>query len=307
MNNEMMMKLLIAPSSNMNAYIKIIEQQEKLAKAVSPALSMSDSIKHIVRHYEKLNTANKQFKLPLTISDTLQSLISQSAQITDRYSKYYNQLNDIVKVLNPSLYNFFKQNTRESFQGDDSVNDIELGIVNSFDSVKEDFDESSQQELDDIKEAFENTSEFKENVESLLEKGSQEITTDIFLEFSKLIENYVGKKSSRAIGLFLNFLFFTYCILMPFYQNSLSSQTEERLSIQIENDSISTEYKIESAKNETMIAFDSLSDDLKNQNEEIDTKVENGFESTNKKLDDIMEKLENMDDRLDDIENDTIN
>jgi hypothetical protein len=123
----------------------------------------------------------------------------------------------LLSVLNPSLYKFFSQNTRDTFQGNDSINDIEFGVVNSFDGVKEDFDSSSQQELNEIKEAFENTTEFKENVESLLGNGSQEITTDIFLEFAKLIENYVGKKSSRAIGLFLNFLFFTYCILMPLY------------------------------------------------------------------------------------------
>lgn len=307
MNNEMMMKLLIAPSSNMSVYIKMIEQQEKLAKAISPALTMSNSIQHIVRHYEKLNAANKQFKFPLTISDTLQSLISQSAQITDKYSKYYNQLNDIVKVLNPSLYKFFSQNTRDSFQGSDSINDVELGVVNSFDSAKEDFDASSQQELNEIKTAFENSAEFKENVESLLDNGSQEITTDIFLEFAKLIENYVGKKSSRAVGLFFNFLFFTYCILMPFYQNSLSSQTEERLSIQIENNSISVEDKIESAKDETIAVIDSVLDDLEKQNDDIATKVEDGLERTNSKLADIVKKIENIDDRLDDIENDTIN
>lgn len=295
MRNDEIMKLILSPSSNMIAFANLIEQQERMAKSISPALIMNDSILKIAQYYDNLNKINKSIQIPYTISDTISSLLKQTSEITSKYSKYYNQLNDVIKTLHPSLSVFFKNNSSLTFDDHNYLNDIDLGIVNSFDSVDEDFDETTQSELNLINKAFESQQEFKEEVSELINESTPEITTDIYLRFSQIIEKYVGVNNARTIALFLSLILTTYFILIPLYQNYLSNESEIRQTIQIEN--VEEEIKSEIENSNTMLedkmeSFENETKDLHNSIEDKFKVTEVQFDKLNDKLDEIINKLD---------------
>lgn len=277
MNNEEIMKLILSPSSKMVAFAKLIEQQERMAKTMAPALTMSNSILNIVRYYEDLNKINKNFQISFTISDTIKDLINQTSAITSKYSKYYNQLNDVVKILNPSLASFFKSNSSSVHNDYKTLNPIDFGILNSFESVNEEYDEITQTELEVIQGKFDSQMEFKEEVSLLINESTSEITTDIYLRFSQIIEKYVGIKNARTIALFLSLILTTYFILIPLYQNYLSSESENRQTKRIEKVENGVKLEIENSKTEIL-------DKIQNTELQID--------KLNEKLDEIKKKLD---------------
>ncbi len=299
MDNEKLMKLILATSSNLVEYYKIIERQERLSKMISPAMIMNPSIQQIVKNYENISKLNRSFQLPLSTSDTIQKLMIQSSEIANRYSKYYDQLNRFVKILNPSLSSFISQNSKGSFTNFDSIKDFDLLYINSFDSVKDDYDESVQVELDTLKDNFETKSEFQSEVADLLNNGTREITTDIYLAFAQIIEKYVGVINSRAIALFLSFIILTYTVLMPMYKNQLSSETEERLYIKIE--------KIEETDKHIIDKLDSIDYKVDKIEENVKKAVDDKFEKSNDKIEEIKTKIDLLNEKVDKLNNEKTN
>jgi len=271
------MKLIISPSSNMVAFARLIEQQERIAKTMAPALTMNNSILNIARYYENLNK-NKSFQISFTISDTIKDLINQTSEITNRYSKYYNQLNDVVRILNPSLTSFLKSNSSSVFNDYKTLNPIDFGIINSFESVNNDYDETTQTELEEIKGKFDSQIEFKEAVSELINESTSVITTDIYLKFSQIIEKYVGIKNARTIALFLSLLLTIYFVVIPLYQNFSASESEHRQNERIENMEKGVKSEIENSKTEIL-------DKFKDTESQID--------KLNEKMDEISKKLNN--------------
>lgn len=269
MNNEEKMKLILSPSSNLVAFAKLIEQQERMAKIMAPALTMSSSIVNIARYYEDLNKTNKSFQYPFTISDTIENLVNQNSEITNRYSKYYNQLNDLVRILNPSLALFFKNNSSSSDKEHKSLNPIDIGVISSFNSVEDDYDETTQAELETVQVMFNSQLEFKEEVSQLINESTSEISTDIYLRFSQIIEKYVGVINAKTIGLFLNLILTTYFILIPLHQNYLSSESENSQIKRIEN----AEKGIKSEINKSSTEIQKKLDSLKSDTEDIKTQL----------------------------------
>ncbi|MCX6236790.1 MAG: hypothetical protein NTY07_04380 [Bacteroidia bacterium] len=276
MDNDKLMKLILGPSSNLGAYYKILEQQEKLRKIYSPAITMNNSIQQIVKYYEVFDKINKRIELPLTTSETIRKLIEHTNEISLKYTKYYNQLNSIVGILNPSLYGFIQKNSSSNFTQADTINDIDLTYINSFDAVKDNYDDSVQDELDTLKENFETNDDFKNEITTLLENGTKNISTDVYIAFSQLIERYVGKLTSPSIALFLNFIIITYTILIPLYQIKLGNETEQRIDLKIEK------------------AEDLIINSVDNKVEKVIEKSDDQFKNANAKLDSINDKIDKL-------------
>lgn len=285
MDNDKLMKLILAPSSHLGAYYKMIEQQEKIAKSLSPVLTIGASLQNIVRNYENFNRINKSFKVPIGISNTIQLLGNQPSPLTHSFSKYHYQLNAIVNAINPAFSRFIIDNSISNFRNTKSLTDIDFSIVSSFESIKDDYDEVVQAELETIKNNFETQPEFKNSIENLLSYGEFDITTDIYQAIANLIEKFVGITNSKTIALFLNIIITTYCILMPFYQNYQSVKTEERFSIKI---NLSEEKINDSDKNSETKTLNKV-DSLKSI-------IELNEQKMNKKLDLINKKLDKLDD-----------
>lgn len=276
MNNEGIINLILSPSGKLSALAKLLEQQERIAKSINPALTMSDSMLSIGRYYENLNK-NNNFQISFTIPEILKNLTTQTSDIASRYSKYHNQLNNFISALNPLLASFFENNSSSVINSYKTINPIDFGIINSFESINDNYDDKTQIELEEIKETLNSKPEFKEEVSGLINESTSEITTDIYFKFSQIIEKHVGKKNSKTIALFLSLLLTIYFVIIPLYQNYLSSESENR---QIE--------RIESVKKE----IDSKIEDSKS---EILEKIEEKESQNNlvvEKLDEINEKLD---------------
>jgi hypothetical protein len=307
MYNDKMMKLILAPSHNLSAYFKIIEQQEKMAKMISPAMTYSDSIQRIINHHERLSKLTAKYQYPITITDTIQRLINQTERISTSYNKYFEQLNKITKILNPSLAAFTKTNTSLTFSSRGSVSQLDLGLINSFEPIQEDYDAETQNEIDKINDCFENNDDFKAEVIELVNESTTELTTDIYLALAQIIENYVGKINSRAIGLFLNFLITTYCILIPLYQIHLSNQSEERILYRIEKCEEDNQDENNKTKEELIGEIHFFKKELEltesRLNEVINDKLNDSKEllsSLNEKMDFLSKKIVDLEQKIND-------
>jgi hypothetical protein len=288
---------MFSTSGNLDAYVKILEQRRKLENTFLNTDTMNNAIRYLAsKQAEQRNIANRQLQIPLEISNTLQKLIEHSESLSAKYSRYHNQLNDLIQAVNPSLNSFFSKNSRDNIYNAGFINDVELQVI---DSIKEEYDEEAQQELNEITDVFEKSPEFRDDVKSFMDDSSKAISTDIFMAFSQMIEKYVGLKTSRGIGLFLNLIFVVYGVLIPLHECSESNAKEERQKILIENTKEDIEEEITDAKNETIEYIDATKDELKESNKEVLEKIDNNQEETNKKFEDLEKRIDSKGGKLD--------
>lgn len=172
--------------NSISAYLSYIQRQERIASSISPLASLSEIIVKQIQNNEKfslnsslaltspllhliknVNPIEEKFGKTIALSNQISALFSSVNAHQSLFDKFYKQSDSIAKMINPSVSDLLNHHVKSHYDNLDSLTSLEAIYLQTFESVKDNYSEAVQVEIDEVTKELESNPSFLKEIQSL--------------------------------------------------------------------------------------------------------------------------------------------